>query len=42
MQALLGHASLDTTARVEIRTVICATNESLNARYRRAVKVRGH
>ena len=29
---------------VEIRTVICSTNaiESLNARYRRAVKARGH
>ena len=29
---------------VEIRTVICTTNaiESLNARYRRAVKARGH
>lgn len=29
---------------VEIRTVLCSTNptESLNARYRRAVKVRGH
>lgn len=29
---------------VEIRTVICSTNaiESLNARYRRAVRVRGH
>ena len=28
----------------EIRTVICSTNaiESLNARYRRAVKARGH
>jgi len=29
---------------VEIRTVICSTNaiESLNARYRRAIKARGH
>jgi len=29
---------------VEIRTVLCSTNaiESLNARYRRAVKARGH
>ena len=29
---------------VEIRTVICSTNaiESLNARYRRAVRARGH
>jgi putative transposase len=29
---------------LEIRTVICSTNaiESLNARYRRAVKARGH
>jgi len=29
---------------VEIRKVICSTNaiESLNARYRRAVKARGH
>jgi transposase-like protein len=29
---------------VEIRQVICSTNaiESLNARYRRAVKARGH
>ena len=29
---------------IEIRTVICSTNaiESLNARYRRAVKARGH
>ena len=29
---------------VEIRTVICSTNaiESLNARYRRGVKARGH
>ena len=29
---------------VEIRRVICSTNaiESLNARYRRAVRVRGH
>ena len=29
---------------VEIRAVICSTNaiESLNARYRRAVKARGH
>ena len=29
---------------VEIRTVLCSTNaiESLNARYRRAVTVRGH
>jgi transposase-like protein len=29
---------------VEIRRVICATNaiESLNARYRRAIKARGH
>ncbi|HWJ54093.1 MAG TPA: transposase, partial [Propionibacteriaceae bacterium] len=29
---------------VEIRTVICSTNaiESVNARYRRAVKARGH
>jgi putative transposase len=29
---------------IEIRTVICSTNaiESLNARYRRAIKARGH
>jgi transposase-like protein len=29
---------------VEIRKIICSTNaiESLNARYRRAVRVRGH
>jgi len=29
---------------VEIRRVICSTNaiESLNARYRRAIKARGH
>ena len=29
---------------VEIRTVLCSTNaiESLNARYRRAIKARGH
>jgi transposase-like protein len=31
-------------AEIEIRTVICSTNaiESLNARYRRAVRARGH
>ena len=34
----------DSLYDVEIRTVLCSTNaiESLNARYRRAVTVRGH
>ncbi len=38
------HAFCDRLYDVEIRRVICSTNaiESLNARYRRAVKARGH
>jgi putative transposase len=40
----IRHAFCDRLYDVEIRTVICSTNaiESLNARYRRAVKARGH
>jgi hypothetical protein len=38
------HGFCDRLYDVEIRKVICSTNaiESLNARYRRAVKARGH
>jgi putative transposase len=40
----LKHPFCDRLYDVEIRTVICSTNaiESLNARYRRAIKARGH
>jgi transposase-like protein len=40
----MRHAFCDRLYDVEIRTVICSTNaiESLNARYRRAVRARGH
>jgi len=39
-----GHAFCNRLYDVEIRKVLCSTNaiESLNARYRRAVKARGH
>jgi putative transposase len=39
-----GAAEGSGTGNVEIRRVICSTNaiESLNARYRRAIKARGH
>src|SRR4249919_1831066 len=39
-----GHAFCNRLYDVEIRKIICSTNaiESLNARYRRAVRVRGH
>jgi putative transposase len=41
---LKRHAFCDRLYDVEIRRVICSTNaiESLNARYRRAVRARGH
>src|SRR3954469_21399673 len=41
---IAGHAFCNRLYDVEIRRVICSTNaiESLNARYRRAVKARGH
>jgi putative transposase len=53
MPAILEHASrsampphriCDRLYDVEIRKIICTTNaiESLNARYRRAVRARGH
>ena len=40
----MRHAFCDRLYDLEIRTVICSTNaiESLNARYRRAVRARGH
>jgi putative transposase len=39
-----GHAFCNRLYDVEIRKIICSTNaiESINARYRRAVRVRGH
>ena len=39
-----GHAFCNSLYHPEIRAVLCSTNaiESLNARYRRAVTVRGH
>ena len=42
--SLIRHAFCDRLYDIEIRRVICSTNaiESLNARYRRAVKARGH
>src|ERR1700709_1629909 len=41
---IAGHAFCDSLYDLEIRTVLCSTNaiESLNARYRRAVRARGH
>src|SRR3954452_13145391 len=41
---IAGHAFCDSLYDVEIRKIICSTNaiESLNARYRRAVRTRGH
>src|SRR4051812_16932537 len=41
---IAGHAFCDSLYDVEIRKIICSTNaiESLNARYRRAVRARGH
>ena len=43
-QTSSAHAFCDSLYDVEIRTVLCSTNaiESLNARYRRAITVRGH
>ena len=40
----MRHAFCDRLYDIEIRKVLCSTNaiESLNARYRRAVKARGH
>lgn len=40
----IRHAFCDRLYDVEIRKIICTTNaiESLNARYRRAVRARGH
>jgi transposase-like protein len=42
--SLIRHAFCDKLYDVEIRRIICSTNaiESLNARYRRAIKARGH
>ena len=39
-----GHAFCNRLYDVEIRKIICSTNaiESINARYRRAVRARGH
>src|SRR3954463_1678655 len=41
---IAGHAFCNSLYDLEIRTGICSTNaiESLNARYRRAIRARGH
>jgi putative transposase len=43
-ERLVGVCAVPGLYDVEIRKIICSTNaiESLNARYRRAVRVRGH